>query len=87
MKNSNDIIGNRTRDLPACSAVLKETAPPRGTLDLITYSNPISIRLTSGLCFIAIFFLRGGGPCSDENEVDVVEYEWILSVLTHSMKF
>jgi len=21
MKNSNDIIGNRTRDLPACSAV------------------------------------------------------------------
>jgi hypothetical protein len=29
MKNSNDIVGNRTRDLPACSAVPQPTAPPR----------------------------------------------------------
>jgi hypothetical protein len=29
MKNSNDTIGNRTRDLPACSAVPQTTAPPR----------------------------------------------------------
>ena len=29
MKNSNDIIGNRTRDLPACSAVPQPTALPR----------------------------------------------------------
>jgi hypothetical protein len=29
MKNSNDIIGNRTRDLPACSAVPQPTTPPR----------------------------------------------------------
>jgi hypothetical protein len=28
MKNSNDTIGNRTRDLPACSAVTQPTAPP-----------------------------------------------------------
>ena len=28
-KNSNDTIGNRTRDLPACSAVPQPTAPPR----------------------------------------------------------
>jgi len=28
MTNSNDIIGNRTRDLPACSAVSQTTAPP-----------------------------------------------------------
>jgi hypothetical protein len=28
MKNSNDTIGNRTRDVPACSAVLQPTAPP-----------------------------------------------------------
>jgi len=27
-KKSNDTIGNRTRDLPACSAVLRPTAPP-----------------------------------------------------------
>jgi hypothetical protein len=28
MKNSSDTIGNRTRDLPACSAVPQPTAPP-----------------------------------------------------------
>jgi hypothetical protein len=31
MKNSNDIIGNQTRNLPACSAVPQPTAPPRET--------------------------------------------------------
>ena len=29
VKNSNDTIGNRTCDLPACSAVPQPTAPPR----------------------------------------------------------
>jgi len=29
MKNSNDTIGNRTRDLPACSAVPQPNVPPR----------------------------------------------------------
>jgi len=29
MKNSSDSIGNRTRDLPACTAVRQPTAPPR----------------------------------------------------------
>jgi hypothetical protein len=29
MKNSSDTIGNRTRDLPACSAMPQRTAPPR----------------------------------------------------------
>jgi len=29
MKNSSDTIGNRNRDLPACSAVPQPTAPPR----------------------------------------------------------
>ena len=28
MKKSHDTIGNRTRDLPACSAVPQPTAPP-----------------------------------------------------------
>ena len=31
MKNSNNTIGNRTRDLPVCSAVLQLTAPLRAT--------------------------------------------------------
>jgi len=29
MKNSNETIENRTRDLPACNAMPKPTAPPR----------------------------------------------------------
>jgi hypothetical protein len=29
MKNSNDTVGNRTDDLPDCSAVPQPTAPPR----------------------------------------------------------
>jgi hypothetical protein len=29
MKNFSDTIGNRTRDLPACSAVFQPIAPPR----------------------------------------------------------
>ena len=29
MKNSNDIIGNRIRDLPICSVVPQRTAPAR----------------------------------------------------------
>jgi hypothetical protein len=29
MENSSDTIGNRTRDLMACSAVRQPTAPPR----------------------------------------------------------
>ena len=37
MKNSNDTIGNRTRDLPASSAVPQPTAPPRALRRLPDY--------------------------------------------------
>jgi hypothetical protein len=45
MKNSNDSVGNETRDLPACRAVPKPTAPPRAPIwgvklrVKITYTN------------------------------------------------
>ena len=32
MKNFNDSIGNRTHDLPVCSAVTQQTAPPRASI-------------------------------------------------------
>ena len=38
MKNSSDIIGNRTSDLPACSAVSQPTAPPRAP-NVVTHAN------------------------------------------------
>jgi len=44
VKNSSDIIGNRTRDLPACSAVPQSTAPPR--IPRI-YNNHYSLRFCS----------------------------------------
>ena len=37
MKNSNDTIGNRTRDLPACSAVPQPTALSRAPSVLIAF--------------------------------------------------
>ena len=36
VKNSNDTIGNQTRDVPVCSAVPQPTAPPRAPLLYIT---------------------------------------------------
>jgi hypothetical protein len=35
MRNSNDTIGNRTRVLPACSAVPQPTAPPRAPYPIV----------------------------------------------------
>ena len=35
-KNFNDTIGNRTRDLPACSAVRQPTAPPGAPTEMST---------------------------------------------------
>jgi hypothetical protein len=39
MKNSSDTIGNRTRDLPACSKVPQLTAPPRAPCHDDDYDN------------------------------------------------
>jgi len=50
MKNCNDIIGNRTRDLPTCSAVPQPTAPPRSArLSSTGLNNDV-------VCFILIHF-------------------------------
>ena len=40
MKNSSHIIGNRTRDLLACSAVPQPTAPPRAHVFIFYLSPP-----------------------------------------------
>ena len=37
MKNSNDTIGNQTRDLLTCSAVPQPTAPPRSQVQMLNY--------------------------------------------------
>jgi hypothetical protein len=47
MKNSNDTIRNRTRNLPACSTVAQTTAPPRAPLHCSTISNSLFLIIQS----------------------------------------
>jgi hypothetical protein len=54
-KNSSDFIGNRTRDLPVCSAVPQPTAPPR-TPNYFSMATIIRDRVSVlGYTFIACF--------------------------------
>jgi hypothetical protein len=48
MKNSKDIIGDRTRDLPACGAVPLPTAPPRAPSPKNIYQQDIKFVATMG---------------------------------------
>jgi hypothetical protein len=41
LNKSNDLIGNRTRDLPACSIVPQPTMPPRAPKVIKLISNPM----------------------------------------------
>ena len=50
MKNFNDTIGNRTRDLPACSAALQPTAPPRAPLYYNTLCIIVHYIITLTVC-------------------------------------
>jgi len=60
MNNSNYTIGNRARDLPACSAVPQSTALPRAP-DHILYIHiyvPILVFInTTGMSDLKIYFL------------------------------
>ena len=60
MKNSNDTIGNRTRDLPACSAVPQPTEPPR---------DPQSGNISRWKCAV-----HTQGSCSIEEYVNFVYF-------------
>ena len=58
MKNSDDTIANRTRDLPACSAVPQPTAQPRATDPNAKNTRNISCNT----CIIFSLYLTVGGP-------------------------
>jgi hypothetical protein len=47
MKNSSDSNGNRTRDLPTCSAVPQPTAPPRTPYINEMYKSLVMLRIES----------------------------------------
>jgi hypothetical protein len=49
MKNSNDTIGNQTRDLPVCSAVPQPTAPPRAQIGVIRFDDYYNLLISLSL--------------------------------------
>jgi len=53
MKNSNDTIENRTRDLPACSAVPQPTVQPRAPTHSPLYALILLLTLFKGTFYIA----------------------------------
>jgi hypothetical protein len=61
LKNSNDIIGNQTRDLPACSAVPQPTALPRNP-------SAISTKRKNTLCGqnVECFNVKFGGTYTNQ---------------------
>ena len=54
MKNANNTNGNRTRDLPACSAVPQPTAPPRAPIYLEINKN---LKYLTDLQFIYFYVI------------------------------
>jgi len=88
MKNSNDIIGNRTRDLPACSAVPQPTAPPRAPAVFLThvqYSadyNVLDLTATKSMHFHArnhnfktSFNMASGTTCLSDDSLNTFRPE------------
>jgi len=57
MKNSNDTIGNRTRDLPPCNAVPQPTAPPRDLFYNLKYNTFFVIELHDAV-ILNMYFIK-----------------------------
>jgi hypothetical protein len=82
MKNSSDTIGNRTRDLPTCSAVPQPMAPPRaGGVLFITYVHSSARIEMSGATFYSFIYLHevdrhnfySKCPCYKDKQLNGVE--------------
>jgi hypothetical protein len=80
MKKSNNTIGNRSRDLPACSVVSQPTAPPRALL-LVCFgylTKPISYsfitcphrRLQKVMCYrLSVRMEKPNPSCGNFQEI------------------
>ena len=74
IKNSSDTIGNRTRDLSACSAVPQPTAPPRAPN---MKGRPINCGLLKIIRFIRNYLMTLKNLCmsvADHFNVDISNY-------------
>jgi len=85
MKNSSDTIGNRTRDLPACSAVLQPTALPHAPV--IGRIKPINCNWTVSFYFTlkiwGFFFLTSRDLASFRATSDF--YIFLFNIVMNGM--
>jgi hypothetical protein len=77
MKNSNDTIGNRTRDLPACSIVSQLTAPSRAPSKTTVGTSD----LTSLILIIDMFITLCKHICKLRCDSDLFIYLFSLQAL------
>ena len=97
MKNSNDSIGNRTRDLPACSTTPQPTAPPRAPLQhcttfislLVTYRFYVADVIS--LCYYVLTILEALPYLHTRVQVveNVIIFQFAMSIVieVHSYLF
>jgi hypothetical protein len=71
MKNSNNTIGNRTRDLPACSAVPQPTGPPRAPFPPFSIIPPV-LQTNSVICHQR----HASFPIDAENMRSLANSQW-----------
>jgi hypothetical protein len=60
-KNSNDTIGNRTRDVPVCSVVPQPTTPPRAPVEVC--SNKINLKIKKKVGYVVPSLILGDVYC------------------------
>ena len=75
-KNSNDTIGNRTRDLPVCSAVSQPTAPPR-TPEVIPVTTLTAVFWWVSSCSVVIMKCLTN-PKADVFELKIQRLQWLF---------
>jgi len=79
MKHSSHTIGNRARDLPACSAVPQPNAPPRASIVISDEMEMISkVETVYGVCKVlfVIFFLSEG-PKKNTKTLVMIGCDWL----------
>ena len=65
MKNSSDTIGNRTRDIPTCSAVPQPTTLPRVPYNGVSGGQSINLALFFPIIFLLLtIYLFSSAPHS-----------------------
>jgi len=67
MKSSNDTVGNRTGDLPDCSAVPQPTASPRTSFKILRYLKMIKVELQIGVQLASHDLVGGAGELENRH--------------------